>query len=501
MAADSSQTVVLTTSAPGVVWFALMTAGIEAHRAAIVTRPGAAIDAGDPSLARELAAALALTGSPQITVIGYAEDTVYELGARGLVDLVRETGADPDCFAQGRNAVLPGLERDVEATVRRTVRKLAAAAWLPPGLEVQGVVVRRDGSADTVTFAVVGEESVGETAEPAARRAPPPPEPDPYEPHPLRVPAGVEDGAPWPDEVRGMEGASDEAIAHEREFEQAARDLFGGDTAGPVAADVPRSGVPRSGVPAASGPAASGPVASGPVASGPVASGPVATTGSSLGELEAGPLTSGAATLGGSSLGGGSLGGTALGETSSGRSALGESAFGAASAGAFSLDGPSLLDGTSGALSTAGALDDVAGAAREPIPEPAAAPAPAAVPEREDDSIDRWFQAAAARPATGEDRPVASPEEGDLDARLTSSVQLLHHFLRSRSFQPPIDRDMRRLLSEGASPQAIMRHLQILVTQFTGDRSDVRAAFGTLEMAQAMLTRDDLLGLLRRILR
>jgi len=46
-----------------------------------------------------------------------------------------------------------------------------------------------------------------------------------------------------------------------------------------------------------------------------------------------------------------------------------------------------------------------------------------------------------------------------------------------------------------------MRQLKILVAEFGRERSDVRAAFGTLEMAQTLLTRDDLTTVLRRILR
>lgn len=409
MTSPTTQTIVLTTNAPGVAWFALVTAGIEASRAALVTRPGAAIDSGDVSLARELCAALALTGANQLVVIGYAEDTVYKLGARGLANLTRNSGGDLERFSVGGESVLPGLRGDAAATVQRTVHKLAQAAWLPPGMVVMGVVVSRSGISDNVALEVVGGGGEAAPAEP--ERAPAPPAED-LEPHPLLSVEPTAAAAPWP--------------------------ANGGDLtpADPVGATAPPQEVPRPD---------------------PLAGG----DSSSLGEIaESGPMP------------------------------LGSSALGAVLLDGSALDGSSQLTGASGALESGGALSN------EPLPAPAAQPGAGGV-----SMLAQWFAEDHGSTLAEMDSPPVDTETGDVDARLAAAATLLHQFLRDREFQPPIDDDIRNLLREGASPEAIMRPLKILVTQFSGGHAEVRAAFGTLEMAQALLTREDLTAVLRRILR
>ena len=93
------------------------------------------------------------------------------------------------------------------------------------------------------------------------------------------------------------------------------------------------------------------------------------------------------------------------------------------------------------------------------------------------------------------------PREATVQQRLVSATDTLHDFLQERCPHHSMVRDMRRKHSGGTHPDAILDDLLELVRGFAEDDPKVRAAYGTLEMAQSILDREQQLAVLWRVIR
>ena len=212
-------------------------------------------------------------------------------------------------------------------------------------------------------------------------------------------------------------------------------------------------------------------------------------------------MTSGPATLGGPLASGPATLGGAL---SSGPAALG----GPLTTGEQSLD-----DGAAAGQSTGPVISGEA-AAFDPLP-PSALEALTTTPVEEGteskgdlfeelDLMDGWMkEGAATRPAPKRPRRSRGRKQGggeELDQRIRQATGILARFVTEHCQHHPLRRDMKHLLRTGASPETVMRNLYALVKDLGGDMPEVRAAFGTLEMAQAMVDRATHQALLRTII-
>jgi hypothetical protein len=104
------------------------------------------------------------------------------------------------------------------------------------------------------------------------------------------------------------------------------------------------------------------------------------------------------------------------------------------------------------------------------------------------------------RPGSLEPPPPPKPS-GEVEERIAAAVDILHRFLIRRCKTHSLTRDMRRLHRAGAGPEPIMEELLTLVRQQANDVPEVRAAFGTIEMARTVLTRGQMLDQLQTIIR
>lgn len=520
----SQLSVVVTTSSPGFAWACLHAAGIDASRAAILTTPGASIGGLEDSLGRTLAAMVGLTQVQQILVLGHAADPVYRIGAEGLSERAERRGVRPTRAGWGDTIPYPRLAKNADRTVGRSVQAIASASWLPPQVSVVGIVVAEDGSCGTVAL-----EASGGTANAEGRSGDAGPVEVVIDPASQAEPdrgtrkfdhswlhdepdSADEDGAPGTPDLFGR--ASGEATMGES---PGGGPLGGAEvsTAGPVGASGPMTDGPTGG----SGPLASGPTGGGgPLESGPTdGGGPLAMGSPANGGLWASGPRRGEGPLAGEST---SVGGPLVNAASDGP--LSSASLGAAgiagleqAGGGASTDSPSALETLP--------VTSVESLTATPIEE-GTAPSGSGNVFDEPDLMDRWMAEGASdagrrssaagslgeRPrqarigASGSLSARRSSGSGrradeDLEGRLERSAAILAQFVRERCYQHSLRRDMKHLIRTGASPETVMRNLLALVRDLGDDLPEVRAAYGTLEMAQSAVDRRTLETLLRTI--
>jgi len=106
-----------------------------------------------------------------------------------------------------------------------------------------------------------------------------------------------------------------------------------------------------------------------------------------------------------------------------------------------------------------------------------------------------------AREIPPEPPPDGAVREATVQQRLVAATDTLHDFLQTRCPHHSLLRDMRRKHSGGTHPDAILDDLLGLVRLFADNDPRVRAAYGTLEMAQSVLNREQQLAVLWRVIR
>lgn len=111
------------------------------------------------------------------------------------------------------------------------------------------------------------------------------------------------------------------------------------------------------------------------------------------------------------------------------------------------------------------------------------------------DLLEAWFQR-----DTRRKEPRETEKPATLQHRLEEAAEILSRFVDTRCDGHDQFKQTVRLHQAGASPDAVMRGLLVMVRDLGGDQPDVRAAFGTLEMAQALLSKDEMRLVLKRIL-
>ncbi len=518
--------VVVTTSSPGFAWVCLRRAGIDTSRTAIVTTPGASIGTLDDSLGRALAAMVGLTGVTQVVVLGHEEDPVYRVGAEGLSDRARKRGVDPTRGGWGDTIPFPRLAKNADRTIARAVQTLAGASWMPRGLSMVGIVISKDGSPETVALEVSAPPAGG-----GGTRASSPAEVELEPAQPVPAEGGMagldvdwSGGTFGPDPAgRHPAAGGTEPLAGEVSPALADDALAGAggpvDPGGPMEGGGPlANGGPMDGRGPLGG---GGPVATGPTGGGgPLSYGSAGRGGLLGGATSGGPLSSGSSTPGSASVGGGMDVG---GPVTSG--ALGSSAHPDGAGGASSLglsDGPRTDLGANLSGSGLEALPVTAMESLTSTPvEEGVAPSGSGDLFDGPDLSERWKaqdSATADRQASRvaareEPEPTGTaarssrvsgraqpPDESSLEARLERATQILKVFVQGRCEHHPLRRNMKHLLRTGASPETVMRNLINLVREQGQDLSQVRAAFGTLEMAQSLVDRRTLQALLRRII-
>ncbi len=448
---SDSPTLVLTTTSPGLAWTCLLASGVDPYEAAVITRPGAAVGSLDGELGRELAVLTGMMKATQIAVVAHRQDPVY--GA----PLPPEPGRPPGTGSY------PGLGGSAVETVRGAVERLTDSWQVPKGTVVSGIVVEGDGSADNVALEIARGGR----------------EPTPDDGMKIRV-KGREIG--WDD----LGADLDRALATD--------DLPSLDVSLMESLPDQHAGTP-SGTPSTSEILGGAEIIAGPISHG--------------GEVSLGPTgLGGKLTAGPSSVGDASGPLASCGPIGSGHSA---DAYGPHSLDQ-EVDGPLSRAEEHHAQRSTGAAKLGAGeipAAREPSPRP---PAPASAPARvepieaepisvapietrqEPDLIDEWFARDTRRKTDQPSKPAT------LQHRLEEAAQILDRFVDTHCEGHDQFKQTVRLHQAGASPGAVMRGLQAMVRELAGDHPDVRAAFGTLEMAQAVLSKDEMKLVLRRIL-
>ena len=257
---------------------------------------------------------------------------------------------------------------------------------------------------------------------------------------------------------------------------------LGGQGTGETAelGEVQRGGPTGDGGPLPSGPVElGGPVASGPAdLGGPVSSGPASLCG---------PLAGGPVTLGG--------------PIASGATALGE----------VHMAGPANLAASDAAApqSVFDALEVAPVASLQSVPVDVGTSTASTDGLGESAPEDDWLnkKPKKARRARIDPRPAPAPRSQrapargeELDERIRQSTAILARFVHEHCQHHPLRRDMKHLLRTGASPETVMRNLFALVRDLGRDLPEVRAAFGTLEMAQSLVDRATHQALLRTII-
>ena len=476
----SQLSVVVTTSSPGFAWACLHAARIDASRAAVLTTPGASIGGLEDSLGRTLAAMFGLTQVQQIVVLAHAADPVYRIGAEGLSERAERRGCRPTRAGWGDTIPYPRLAKNAERTVGRAVLAIAGASWLPPQVSVVGIVISEDGSAGTVAVEISGGAAAGG-------------ERDRTGPVEVAVdPADLDEPDP---QTKALDHSwlHDAPVASPDGDAPGSGDLFGSVTGAAVLgvssvgepgpdADSSRRGPLGADRPVPSGPTdGAGPLATGPMgAAGPLTSGP----GGGGGPLGAGPAHSGGPLTFGPRSGEGPL--------ATGSAAVGGPLVNAA------IDGPLSGEpaGASEILGDEGAAGGGLGSspsALETLPV-ASVESLASTPVEEGTAPSGDRKVSARRSSTSRRQA-----DGDLAVRLERSAAILARFVRERCYQHSLRRDMKHLIRTGASPETVMRNLLALVRDLGDDLPEVRAAYGTLEMAQSAVDRRTLETLLRTI--
>lgn len=445
----AAPTLVLTTASPGLAWECLRAAQIDPYGAALITTPGVAVASFAGELGRELAVVTALMDGFQVAVVGHGDDPVFS------APLPPEPGRPPG------TGQIAGLAGDPEQTVLATVRKLLDCWLIPRGTVVSGIVVETGGGASQVALEI-------------ARGG--------------REPAN-EDGATI--RVRGREIGWDDLGAdldHDLEtpdvqlLEEAMMEPLSDGAARPVDPAAVLQGDEGSGGPLSAG---------GRVSLGAASLGGKLTTSPAtvVGAIASGPTTIGGADGSGPLSSSGPIGsghseqGTGPQELGHGDEALSredrhrtERSTGAAHLGSTEL--PTARPAHHG---------------QTPTPEK---PEPIKTTSPDIDLLDQWFESEKNKPT----RRADSVRANTLQTRLEDAAITLDEFIDGRCLDHGQCKETRRLLQAGASPGAVMRSLLNLVREFGHDRPDVHAAYSTLEMAQSLLSKEEMRLVLRRIL-
>jgi hypothetical protein len=442
-------TLVVTTASPGLAWTCLLASGLDPYEAAVITRPGAAVGSLDGDLGRELAVLTGMMKATQIAVVAHRQDPVYG------TPLPPAPGRPPGTGS------FPGLADDAVQTVRGAVERLSDAWQVPKGTVVSGIVVQGDGTADNVALEI-------------ARGGRKPTKDDSAK---IRVQGreigwddlGADlDRALATDDLPSLDASLMESLPDKPAAPPSTTEILGGAeiTTGPISHG---------------GESSLGPTGLG----GKLTTGP-STVGDAAGPLaSSGPIGSGHSTD--------AYGPHALDQEVGGPLSRTEEHHTRRSTGAAKLG--------------AGEIP----APREPStspPPPAPAPAPVRVEpieaevitaapietRAEPDPIDEWFARDTRRKTDQSSKPAT------LQHRLEEAASILDRFVDTHCEGHDLFRQTVRLHQAGASPGAVMRGMQTMVRELAVDLPDVRAAFGTLEMAQAILSKDEMKLVLRRIL-
>lgn len=431
--------VVLTTSSPGLAWACVHGAGVDPYVEALITTPGVAIGDLDDGFGQALQIALQQTDARQIIVIGHRDDPIYATAA----GLAAPPGSKREAPIQPG-----GLEGSAVATVRRTVALLSRTWRVPKGTVITGIVVQGDGSADNAALEVASGGRPPR-AEPAVT---------------VRTSGGREESL----ESLATE-LTDLEITPSMELPPRPLDIL--SSTGHEASVVPSLATPLeipSGAVTAGEDGLSGPLA----IDGEIASGPLGSSGS----VQSGPTD-----IGGSGAEAGAL-----------------------SLGRCGTSGPVATHGAveAGTVSSTGAIRTgsfgEAGELSSELLSSALTQVDADTPTDIDPKDDSWLA------YTSNTRSTASVDEswadGSLQGRLEKAAILLGEFLDLRCRNHASRRDLLRMLKAGASPDPLMRGLQDLVRDEGSDLPAVQESFSTLEMAQSLLSRDEMLAVIRRTL-
>ncbi len=461
----AAPTLVLTTASPGLAWECLRAAGVDPYEAALITSPGVAVAGFDGEFGRELAVITSFMKGFQVAVVGHCDDPVF--GA----PLPPEPGRPPG------TGTFPGLGRDAQSTVLATVNKLLDCWMIPRGTVVSGLVIEDDGNASQVALEIARGGRKPASADGVT----------------IRV-QGREVG--WDDIGVDIDRDLDNPDVHvldeamlEPLVEGAARPadpeavLRGHETSsGPIDG----GGQVSLGASSLGGKIGAGPSVLG--GSGAIASGPGAIGGAD----GAGPLSrSGPIGSGHSENGSGpqklGRGDDALSRKDRHRT---ERSQGAAQLGSTEIPAARAADHGKAPAPTPEAV------AAEPIATEPIGTEPIEGPRvSEVDLLDQWFEKEKNAPKT------RAPEKPNtLQNRLEDAAVTLSEFIDGRCLGHGQCKETRRLLQAGASPGAVMRSLLTLVREFGHDRPDVHAAYSTLEMAQSLLSKEEMRLVLRRVL-
>jgi len=436
--------VVLTTSSPGLAWLCVHGAGLDPWADALITTPGGGVGDLDGETGQSLQIAMQQTGARQIHVLGHRDDPVY-VTAAGLA-------APPG--ARREAAIVPaGLESSAVATVRRAVAMLARSWRIAKGTVITGIVVEGDGSADNVALEIAaGGRRPGD--EPAVT---------------VRTAGGREES------LESLKVDLDDLVVAAPTTDT---DLLSpSPTMGASPLDEPTSPPPAN--------RASSEITSGAAPGGEeIVSGPLAIAG----DIASGPLGSG--------------GGVQFGPIDTGGTG---SAPGALSLGRRGTSGPVAVSDNidSGAVDLAGAIRS--GAIGESGAMASAVVSSALSHEVGDTNRepvdDSWLSYESHTRSTAiEDARPDPRQDSSLQDRLEKAASILGEFLDLRCKRHSSRRAMLRMLEAGANPDPLMRALQGLVREEGSDLSVVQASFSTLEMAQSMLSKDEMLAVIRRVL-
>ena len=431
--------VVLTTSSPGLAWACVHGAGVDPYVEALVTTPGVAIGDIDDGFGQSLQIAIQQTDARQIIVIGHRDDPIYATAA-GL--------AAPPGSRREAPIVPVGLESSAVATVRRTVGLLSKTWRVAKGTVITGIVVEGDGSADNVALEVAAGGRPPE-AEPAVT---------------VRTTGGRKESL----ESLATE-LTDLEITPSMELPARPLDILSS------AGDEPPMATPL---------AAPFEIPSGAATAGEAdISGPLAVAG----EISSGPLGSGGSVQSGPTDIGGT--GTEAGALSLGRSGT---------------SGPVATHGAveAGTVSSTGAIRTgsfgQAGEFTSELLSSALTQVDADTPAEDGPVDDSWLvYKSHTRSTSSSDH---ERHEGSLQARLEKAAIIIGEFLDLRCRHHPARRDMFRMLKAGASPDPLMRGLQSLVRDEGSDLPAVQESFSTLEMAQSLLSRDEMIAVIRHAL-
>jgi len=473
---------VLTTSSPGLTWLCVLGAELDLEEAAVLTSPGAAVGDLGGDLGRQLSAAQVLCESPQVSVVGHRLDPVYEWAS---------SLPPPPGTTASRPPRIPGLAENALRTVRASVHALARSGLLHKGTVVLGTVVEGDGSAENVALEIAEERRTERSGDDE-----------------VKINAGGRKIG-WQELGTELEQGGIRDIHELDKLDIAAVDERPDDVATALSTGE-ATGAADSGGAIHTGPAeVAGALASGPISG----AGPLGTGSSALayvgGRDRGGSITLGVRTHGGMADVGSSIqGANPLGAAiEAGVATLSDQVASQAVSHALGdVDGAVSLGRIADEGDHAGIELLAADSAEIPVLQLEDID-PVSAPAIEVDADDSLFEAWLDKEQAADDRgrhnqPRPSPpqsKEASLQQRLGEAAETLHLFLDTRCKRHSLTRDTGRMLRAGATPAPIMRNLLALVREHGHDLPAVRAAYGTLEMAQSLLSRDEMTTVLKKI--